>query len=180
MKKRLLLWETAGFLFTAAVGALLHFSYDWSGGTVLAAAFSAVNESTWEHMKLLFLRPGRGHAGGPGSHPHALLYLHRRVRPPLALGGYRRIFDRGGRCVCRGLSFAGAPAARRIMAAGGGAAGFVASGIFVHLFYVPAAPAPAVAGPGHGALRHPHPLTCALSRHGRGLLHSQSFHSLPP
>ena len=54
MKKRLLLWETAGFLFTAAVGALLHFTYDWSGGTVLAAAFSAVNESTWEHMKLLF------------------------------------------------------------------------------------------------------------------------------
>ncbi len=54
MKKRLLLWEAAGFLFTAAVGALLHFTYDWSGGTVLAAAFSAVNESTWEHMKLLF------------------------------------------------------------------------------------------------------------------------------
>ena len=53
MKKRLLLWEAAGFLFTAAVGALLHFTYDWSGGTVLAAAFSAVNESTWEHMKLL-------------------------------------------------------------------------------------------------------------------------------
>ena len=33
---------------------LLHFVYDWSGGWGAAAAFSAVNESTWEHMKLLF------------------------------------------------------------------------------------------------------------------------------
>ena len=35
-------------------GTLLHFVYDWSGGWGAAAAFSAVNESTWEHMKLLF------------------------------------------------------------------------------------------------------------------------------
>ena len=54
MRKRLFYWELAGFLFTAALGTLLHFAYDWSGGSTLAAAFSAVNESTWEHMKLLF------------------------------------------------------------------------------------------------------------------------------
>ena len=54
MRKRLFYWEVAGFLFTAALGTLLHFVYDWSGGSTLAAAFSAVNESTWEHMKLLF------------------------------------------------------------------------------------------------------------------------------
>ena len=54
MRKRLFYWELAGFLFTAALGTLLHFVYDWSGGSTLAAAFSAVNESTWEHMKLLF------------------------------------------------------------------------------------------------------------------------------
>ena len=54
MGKRLFLWETAGFLWTAAIGTLLHFLYDWSGGRAVAAAFSAVNESTWEHMKLLF------------------------------------------------------------------------------------------------------------------------------
>lgn len=54
MRKRLFWWEAAGFLFTAAAGSLLHFVYDWSGGNTIAAAFSAVNESTWEHMKLLF------------------------------------------------------------------------------------------------------------------------------
>ena len=54
MGKRLFLWETAGFLWTAAIGTLLHFLYDWSGGDTVTAAFSAVNESTWEHMKLLF------------------------------------------------------------------------------------------------------------------------------
>lgn len=54
MRKRLFYWDLAGFLFTAALGTLLHFTYDWSGQATLAAAFSAVNESTWEHMKLLF------------------------------------------------------------------------------------------------------------------------------
>ena len=32
----------------------MHFLYDWLGGAVWIAPFSAVNESTWEHMKLLF------------------------------------------------------------------------------------------------------------------------------
>ena len=40
--------------YTELLGSLLHFVYGWSGGSVLAAGFSAVNESTWEHMKLLF------------------------------------------------------------------------------------------------------------------------------
>ena len=54
MRKQLFWWELAGFVLTAAAGSLLHFVYEWSGGSTLAAAFSAVNESTWEHMKLLF------------------------------------------------------------------------------------------------------------------------------
>ena len=54
MRKQLLRWEAAGFLFLASAGTLLHFAYDWSGGSHLAAAFSGVNESTWEHMKLFF------------------------------------------------------------------------------------------------------------------------------
>lgn len=54
MRKRLFWWELAGFLVTGALGALLHFTYEWSGGWDVAAAFSAVNESVWEHMKLLF------------------------------------------------------------------------------------------------------------------------------
>lgn len=54
MQQTAVFWELAGFLFTGALGVLLHFLYEWSGGNTLAAAFSAVNESTWEHMKLLF------------------------------------------------------------------------------------------------------------------------------
>lgn len=54
MKKAIPFWQMAGFIFTAAVGTLLHFLFDWTGGNVVAALFSAVNESIWEHMKLLF------------------------------------------------------------------------------------------------------------------------------
>ena len=54
MRKQLFFCELAGFLVTGALGSLLHFVYQWSGENQVAAAFSAVNESTWEHMKLLF------------------------------------------------------------------------------------------------------------------------------
>jgi hypothetical protein len=48
-------YELAGFLFTAVAGTMLHFVYAWSGYCSLAAAFAPVNESVWEHMKLLFI-----------------------------------------------------------------------------------------------------------------------------
>ena len=54
MKKSVPYWQVGGFVFTAAVGTLLHFLFDWTGGSVTAALFSAVNESIWEHLKLLF------------------------------------------------------------------------------------------------------------------------------
>ena len=54
MNKQLKLWQVAGFIFTATAGTLLHFVYGWSKQSVIAAPFAAVNESTWEHMKLLF------------------------------------------------------------------------------------------------------------------------------
>lgn len=55
MRRKLFRWELVGFLFTAGAGTLLHFVYEWSGRSKIVAAFSAVNESTWEHMKLLFI-----------------------------------------------------------------------------------------------------------------------------
>lgn len=55
MKRELKRWELAGFLVTGALGTLLHFVYDWSDGNRFLAAVSAVNESTWEHMKLLLV-----------------------------------------------------------------------------------------------------------------------------
>ena len=54
MKKRSILWQWAGFGSVTLGGTVLHFLYGWTGGGILAAAFSGVNESTWEHMKLLY------------------------------------------------------------------------------------------------------------------------------
>ena len=54
MKQRSILWQAAGFAAVTFGGTILHFLYDWTGGSILAAPFSGVNESTWEHMKLLF------------------------------------------------------------------------------------------------------------------------------
>jgi hypothetical protein len=42
------------FAITALGGTILHFLYDWLGQAMWVAPFSGVNESTWEHMKLLF------------------------------------------------------------------------------------------------------------------------------
>lgn len=41
-------------IFISVLGTLLHFTYGWFGNNPLIGAFSAVNESTWEHLKLLF------------------------------------------------------------------------------------------------------------------------------
>ncbi len=54
MKKSLLFWQIAGFVFTGIAGVILHFLFDWTGQNIVVAPFSAVNESIWEHMKLLF------------------------------------------------------------------------------------------------------------------------------
>ena len=54
MKSNIVHWQIGGFLFTAVMGTFLHFLFDLSGEQVWAALFSAVNESIWEHMKLLF------------------------------------------------------------------------------------------------------------------------------
>ena len=53
MKKYLTLWQLAGFTASVALGTILHFLFDWTGAFSLAG-ISAVNESTWEHMKILF------------------------------------------------------------------------------------------------------------------------------
>lgn len=108
-------WETAGLFAVILLGNTLHFVYDWTGQARWAAFISAVNESTWEHMKLLFVPwflwtiaeciglrslrpagpPGGGSAGGTGRHPAAVLRLcgdHGRQRgrgehPDLSDGG---------------------------------------------------------------------------------------------
>ena len=54
MKRSMGLWQLMGFAVTSLGGTILHFLYDWLGGARWIAPFSGVNESTWEHMKLLF------------------------------------------------------------------------------------------------------------------------------
>lgn len=45
---------TVAYIICSLLGIVLHFTYEWLGGSRLAALFSAVNESTWEHTKLVF------------------------------------------------------------------------------------------------------------------------------
>ena len=54
MKRSVGLWQFVGFAVVSLGGTVLHFLYDWLGKAVWVASFSGVNESTWEHMKLLF------------------------------------------------------------------------------------------------------------------------------
>jgi hypothetical protein len=53
MKRSIGIWQLVGFAVSTLLGTLLHFLYEWTSSP-LAAPFSGVNESTWEHMKLLF------------------------------------------------------------------------------------------------------------------------------
>ena len=43
-----------GILFAIAAGILLHFAYEWSMENPFVALFAPVNESVWEHLKMLF------------------------------------------------------------------------------------------------------------------------------
>lgn len=52
--KKLLRFQIISILFTILLGTLLHFTFEWSNKNLIIGAFSAVNESTWEHLKLLF------------------------------------------------------------------------------------------------------------------------------
>ena len=52
--RRVGLWKLFGFAASTLLGTILHFLYDWLGKPLWIAPFSGVNESTFEHMKLLF------------------------------------------------------------------------------------------------------------------------------
>jgi len=58
MKNKLLAWEIGSFFFIGLIGAALHFTFEMSNYSSMEVAyFSAVNESTWEHLKMVFF-PG--------------------------------------------------------------------------------------------------------------------------
>lgn len=43
-----------GAIFVLITGTLAHFLYHWSGNNTTVGLFAPINESIWEHMKLLF------------------------------------------------------------------------------------------------------------------------------
>jgi Family of unknown function (DUF6512) len=53
-KKRIFTWEMAGFVIISITGNFLHFVFNLLGKWPPAALITAVNESTWEHLKLAF------------------------------------------------------------------------------------------------------------------------------
>ena len=55
MENKIFCWEIVGFIFVVIAGTILHFVYDWTGHNRIVGIFSPVNESTWEHLKLLFV-----------------------------------------------------------------------------------------------------------------------------
>lgn len=46
--------QWCGFAFVSIVGTLWHFIYQWTGDNRLVALVCPVNESPWEHIKLLW------------------------------------------------------------------------------------------------------------------------------
>ncbi len=44
----------AGTIFVAVLGTVLHFAYALSGNNILVGLFTPVNESIWEHTKLIY------------------------------------------------------------------------------------------------------------------------------
>lgn len=52
--KHLKHYTIIGIIFVIIAGTLAHFLYDWTGNNPIVGLFTPINESVWEHMKLLF------------------------------------------------------------------------------------------------------------------------------
>jgi hypothetical protein len=53
-KKDLFFFELLSTILVIFLGFILHFLYEWTNYNAFVATFSAINESVWEHLKLLF------------------------------------------------------------------------------------------------------------------------------
>ena len=47
-------WCAGGVLFTAILGTVLHFLYEWTGESGVVKPISAIDESTFQHMKIMY------------------------------------------------------------------------------------------------------------------------------
>lgn len=51
---RLKKYTVAGIIFVIITGTIAHFIYQWTGNNFFVGLFFPVNESVWEHMKLVY------------------------------------------------------------------------------------------------------------------------------
>lgn len=54
MIKKIKIYEIIGYIFVGIAGVLFHFFYDWFGNNKIIGSFCPINESPWEHLKLIF------------------------------------------------------------------------------------------------------------------------------
>ncbi|MCM1285520.1 MAG: DUF6512 family protein [Acetobacter sp.] len=52
--KTLLKYSIIGFVFTSFLGTLSHFVYEWSCNNTFTGILCPINESCWEHLKMIF------------------------------------------------------------------------------------------------------------------------------
>ena len=53
-RKKIKTAELISYIIAGILGVLFHFVYDWTSENRLIGFFVPVNESTWEHLKLIF------------------------------------------------------------------------------------------------------------------------------
>lgn len=53
--KKLIIISVVSFFLISILGTLFHFAYEFLGGNVILGSIFAVNESVWEHLKILVM-----------------------------------------------------------------------------------------------------------------------------
>lgn len=53
-KNAILKYEIISGIVIMVIGTLLHFIFEWSNNNTIVGTFSPINESVWEHLKLIF------------------------------------------------------------------------------------------------------------------------------
>lgn len=54
-KRRIIKFEIISFIICVGLSFLFHFVFEWTNKNVVIGAFFPVNESVWEHSKLIFM-----------------------------------------------------------------------------------------------------------------------------
>lgn len=52
--KKLKCCTIIGIIFVLVLGTIFHFLYEWTENNFVVGLFAPINESVWEHMKLVF------------------------------------------------------------------------------------------------------------------------------